>query len=427
MTAKQSQNQFLSFMSHVCLYAYGLLTLFLALILFALSPFFKKLSKQKIDSRFGAQKILNLYDPKSEYVFAFCSSAGEFEQGYALHQMFKDENMKVIYFIQSISGIEYIKAKKYNIEYFLAPLDLPWLWSRLFSQFKPNFSFTVRHEFWPSFQFYSRNKSVNVLINCSKPASSIGSFQKLFYQLFDHIFFVDPILAEQAKELQLRPMIHYAPDTKHDRVTQIHKNIHQLHHHKTIQKIISSKSTEHTYMVVGSAWPDDLKLIANQLERKTFDWLRIILCPHDIGDSNIAKLNEIAHQQNLNTKVLRDINEWDKQTCDSQIIIVQQMGVLFELYQIANLCYVGGSASAKIHNVLEAAVFNTPLCIGPCFHSSHEAVDLVESGQIQVLNSEIESKKFLENFGEKKIPPPEISKKIGGVELIGRSLFSHNT
>ena len=54
--------------------------------------------------------------------------------------------------------------------------------------------------------------------------------------------------------------------------------------------------------------------------------------------------------------------------------------MLSSLYRYASVAYIGGGFGKGIHNILEAAVFGTPVCFGPNWHKFQEARDMLECG-----------------------------------------------
>jgi 3-deoxy-D-manno-octulosonic-acid transferase len=68
------------------------------------------------------------------------------------------------------------------------------------------------------------------------------------------------------------------------------------------------------------------------------------------------------------------------------VLIVDQIGLLSQLYQYADIAYIGGGFTKDgIHNVLEAAVFGKPVVWGPNDAKYQEAIGLRNAnGGIQV-------------------------------------------
>lgn len=65
-------------------------------------------------------------------------------------------------------------------------------------------------------------------------------------------------------------------------------------------------------------------------------------------------------------------------TCE--VLLIDGIGYLSNLYQYAHIAYIGGGFGAGIHNILEAATFGKPIIFGPKYQKFREANDLVERG-----------------------------------------------
>jgi 3-deoxy-D-manno-octulosonic-acid transferase len=64
----------------------------------------------------------------------------------------------------------------------------------------------------------------------------------------------------------------------------------------------------------------------------------------------------------------------------ADVIVVDQTGVLGELYALADVAFVGGGFhSAGLHSVIEPAAFGAPVVFGPGHRMSREAGLLLEA------------------------------------------------
>ncbi|CAN5874936.1 hypothetical protein BH23GEM5_BH23GEM5_22800 [soil metagenome] len=62
-------------------------------------------------------------------------------------------------------------------------------------------------------------------------------------------------------------------------------------------------------------------------------------------------------------------------------MLVDRVGVLGDLYAVADLAYVGGGwGTAGLHSVLEPAAFGAPVLFGPRHANAREAAELIEAG-----------------------------------------------
>ena len=63
---------------------------------------------------------------------------------------------------------------------------------------------------------------------------------------------------------------------------------------------------------------------------------------------------------------------------ENKVLIIDNIGMLSQLYQYATITYIGGGFnSSGIHNTLEAAVWSKPVIIGPNYKKFKEAKDLI--------------------------------------------------
>ncbi|HEX5725842.1 MAG TPA: hypothetical protein VFX98_10285, partial [Longimicrobiaceae bacterium] len=64
-----------------------------------------------------------------------------------------------------------------------------------------------------------------------------------------------------------------------------------------------------------------------------------------------------------------------------EVVVVDRVGVLGDLYAVADLAYVGGGFGTKgLHSVLEPAAFGAPVLFGPRHANAREAAGLIDAG-----------------------------------------------
>ena len=65
---------------------------------------------------------------------------------------------------------------------------------------------------------------------------------------------------------------------------------------------------------------------------------------------------------------------------EEQLVIVDQMGLLRDCYQVATVAIVAGSYTPTVggHNILEPLWYGVPVIYGPHMHSQPEFVELME-------------------------------------------------
>jgi 3-deoxy-D-manno-octulosonic-acid transferase len=124
-------------------------------------------------------------------------------------------------------------------------------------------------------------------------------------------------------------------------------------------------------IVAGSTWESDEKhLLAAFLElRPEHKRARIIIAPHEPNATHAAALSSWARSSSL---TFARIDEPHAAAAD--VILVDRVGVLGDLYVLADIAYVGGGFHrAGLHSVLEPAAFGKPVLFGAPFGRSRDA------------------------------------------------------
>src|SRR6185437_13062207 len=79
---------------------------------------------------------------------------------------------------------------------------------------------------------------------------------------------------------------------------------------------------------------------------------------------------------------------------EPNVLIIDNIGMLSRLYRYATISYVGGGfGDDGVHNVLEAAVYGTPVVFGPVIEKYTEAVELTDCGGGLIIDSALEAEK----------------------------------
>ena len=73
----------------------------------------------------------------------------------------------------------------------------------------------------------------------------------------------------------------------------------------------------------------------------------------------------------------------------NNVLIIDSIGLLSNIYHYGDLAYIGGGFESGIHNILEAVAFGLPVVFGPNYKKSNEAVSLIKKkGAISISNYE---------------------------------------
>ena len=133
-------------------------------------------------------------------------------------------------------------------------------------------------------------------------------------------------------------------------------------------------------IVAGSTWPGDeeklLPAIAPFIARNT---TRLIIAAHEPTEAHLSQ--EESALDALGIEHARLVEVESSTAPLPRAIVVDRLGVLADLYAIADLAFVGGGFhGAGLHSVVEPAALGVPVLFGPQHTNAAEAADLMVSG-----------------------------------------------
>lgn len=193
------------------------------------------------------------------------------------------------------------------------------------------------------------------------------------YALLDAVGAVDADDAERLVQLGVRhSAISVTGDTRYDQVWALAARVDRAG--PLLAPLASGRPT----LVAGSTWPaDEAVLLAawDQL-RLAVPGARLVIAPHEPTIGHLTAIERWAADAGAT------IARLDAPTArDAEVVLVDRVGVLGELYAIADAAYVGGGFhAAGLHSVLEPAAYGAPVAFGPRSQSSRDARLLAAAG-----------------------------------------------
>ncbi len=129
-------------------------------------------------------------------------------------------------------------------------------------------------------------------------------------------------------------------------------------------------------LVAGSTWPaDETPLLeAWRVVHERMPQVRLVIAPHEPSASHLEPIVQWAAGEGLKCAKLSD-----PASATACVVLVDRVGVLGDLYALAQVAYVGGGFhSAGLHSVIEPAAFGMPVLFGPRHGASRDAALLLE-------------------------------------------------
>lgn len=332
----------------------------------------------------------------------FCSSAGEFEQAKPLiRRLSTSPNLLCHVFFFSASGAHFVKARNDDVSWTLAPADEIWAWGSIFAALRPSHTVIIRHEVWPSFLWTAKQWSQVLVVDAVVP-SLWGRQAKWKENLsiavkgwllrsVDRVFVVSRHDQEFFERWLQIPAsrISITGDTKYDRVLEraAEKREAVLLLRRQYQNVWHPDGCDVT-LIGGSVHMPDVEILSSVIQNKELSRIKLMLVPHDVSATNIAKIYEFIRNSKLSCELLSEIESagFNFSGEHPRIILVDEMGRLSDLYGVANLAWIGGAVHAKVHNVLEPAAWGLPVSCGVNFKNSQEAQALHDAGLLFASN-----------------------------------------
>jgi 3-deoxy-D-manno-octulosonic-acid transferase len=164
--------------------------------------------------------------------------------------------------------------------------------------------------------------------------------------------------------------------------------------------LLAPLASERPTVVAGSTWPADeeVLLMAWLRVRKTLPNARLIIAPHEPTPAHTTPIRRWAQAHSIPLAMLSNLSapvgggatpEFTNSTShgaevqansEAEVLLVDRVGVLGDLYALAQAAYVGGGFhAAGLHSVLEPAAFGAPVLFGPRHTRSRDALLLLEA------------------------------------------------
>ena len=235
-------------------------------------------------------------------------------------------------------------------------------------------------DLWPNLAEHSARRGVRVgMISATLPARS-GRRTRLgrallsdAYARLDAVGAVDPEDADRLVDLGVRQeVIRVTGDTRYD---QVWERASQCDRHSAL---LASLASDRPTIVAGSTWPADERVLiaAFMRARAREPDLRMVIAPHEPTPQHLGPLESTLGEARLLTARLAADSG-----ADPDVIVVDRVGVLGDLYAIADIAFVGGGFhGAGLHSVLEPAAFGAPVMFGPRTGGARDAELLIARG-----------------------------------------------
>lgn len=340
--------------------------------------------------RKSLSKVKSVFSKTDKVIWMHAASLGEYEQGLPVLERLKENfpQHKILVTFFSPSGYENVVKKKHIADVICyLPFDNKKTVKEFTDQFNAELFFTVKYDYWYNLLAELKNKGTKVYVISAlfyERQSFFTSYGKWFVKQLqknvDWFFHQTQFSLALAKSVGLTKSS-VTGDTRFDRVKQLRK---RNNHVDYITEFIGGNKA----VVFGSSWQAEEK-IAEVVSRKN-NAVKLIMAPHD--------LKRVEHLKNIFPDALlySEIQNTDISVFNTQILIIDSIGLLSKLYSYADVAVVGGGFhEAGLHNILEAAAFGVPVIFGNHYKKNPEADDLISANGGKSFSDEYAASEFV--------------------------------
>lgn len=348
------------------------------IILYLISPFNKKVRTMLKGEKVCFEKLKSI-KKEDKVAWFHCASLGEFEQGRPLLEEVKKQypQYKILLSFYSPSGYEVMKNYPLADYIVYLPNDTKKNAKKFVSLVNPDLIFFIKYEFWYNYISALKGRrlfQVSLILRESQYFFSwYGKWFRKQLRNFEHFFVQNSKTADLLNKIGYKNVT-ISGDTRFDRVMTIANQA------KSFPDIENFCKGGKKVILAGSSWLADEKIIEQAI--KNLD-IKLIIAPHVVGDTHIKEIQELFPNAILYSELTENKKE-------SDVLIINCIGILSNLYQYCDIAYIGGGFGVGIHNTLEAATFGKPICFGTNYHKFQEAVDLINLKAAYSINNKEE-------------------------------------
>ncbi|WP_276967460.1 glycosyltransferase N-terminal domain-containing protein [Chryseobacterium sp.] len=371
-------------------FLYNILISLLTLGMKAFALVNNKTKKGVEGRRKSLDKVKSVFSKTDKVIWMHAASLGEYEQGLPVLERLKENfpQHKILVTFFSPSGYENVVKKKHIADVICyLPFDNKKTVKEFTDQFNAELFFTVKYDYWYNLLAELKNKGTKVYVISAlfyERQSFFTSYGKWFVKQLqknvDWFFHQTQFSLALAKSVGLTKSS-VTGDTRFDRVKQLRK---RNNHVDYITEFIGGNKA----VVFGSSWQAEEK-IAEVVSRKN-NTVKLIIAPHD--------LKRVEHLKNIFPDALlySEIQNTHISAFNTQILIIDSIGLLSKLYSYADVAVVGGGFhEAGLHNILEAAAFGVPVIFGNHYKKNPEADDLISANGGKSFSDEYAASEFV--------------------------------
>jgi 3-deoxy-D-manno-octulosonic-acid transferase len=329
-----------------------------------------------------------------------------------IDEILKNDNHQVAISFFSPSGFENFKYQNSDLFKFYLPIDTKKNSAKVVAFIKPKLIIFIKYDLWLNLILECQNQEIPTFLVSSKFRKNQWYF-KFFagnslriLKSMTKIFTLDHSSLDLLKSKRFTNA-NYCGDLRYDQVNNIKDS-------KKIKNFNFGKPC----VILGSSWETEENLVIDIIkDLKHINW---IIVPHEINHKNLLKLKSRFADNCLL------LSETNFSKSNPKVLIIDEIGLLANLYEFSDIAFIGGGFSGKLHNILEAGAKGNVILFGPKIEKFPEAQLMLKEDVAFKINNSSELKlkilELLENSKELENKKNHIKKiiqnKIGATKIV---------
>jgi 3-deoxy-D-manno-octulosonic-acid transferase len=329
-----------------------------------------------------------------------------------IDEILKNDNHQVAISFFSPSGFENFKYQNSDLFKFYLPIDTKKNSAKVVAFIKPKLIIFIKYDLWLNLILECQNQEIPTFLVSSKFRKNQWYF-KFFagnslriLKSMTKIFTLDHSSLDLLKSKRFTNA-NYCGDLRYDQVNNIKDS-----------KKIKNFNIGKPCVILGSSWETEENLVIDIIkDLKHINW---IIVPHEINHKNLLKLKSRFADNCLL------LSETNFSKSNPKVLIIDEIGLLANLYEFSDIAFIGGGFSGKLHNILEAGAKGNVILFGPKIEKFPEAQLMLKENVAFKINNSSELKlkilELLENSKELENKKNHIKKiiqnKIGATKIV---------
>jgi len=334
--------------------------------------------RQTFLQRLGIKPLAEMAASSSKPIWVHSLSVGEVLAALPLVQALQTRfpEHPLIISASTLTGYQ-IAVKRYSAiaaEIIYFPYDFPFCVKKTGNRIDPALMIIIETDIWPNFLYFMQKHSIPVILanarisqNALRTYLRFGYFTKLMFSAFTTVCLQSQ--ADISRFIRLgvaRERLEVCGNIKFETQAIDIANIKTDRFMRQLKIPACFVKSGKKIVVAGSTHPGEETIILdawNRLKLTEPDTLLIIVPRDPLRAGSVRRMCKEADFYSMTLK------QWQKQENSDEIpdvLIIDTIGMLKQLYAIAHVAFIGGSlVKCGGHNPLEAALFAKPIVFGP--------------------------------------------------------------